>query len=230
MQKKSSRLGWNQAWLYVIFLWISGKYWLFCWHNRSIMDQDFVCCGFSQNVLTKVIRDKYITRFSLSRVSPPPIRPHLHQVRTFAELLAHQDNHDISTRKVGKDTRNTLPSSLTWHWKITIYNRKYIFIHGGFYTAMLVFRGSNPTQLKLEQVAVEISESNDPPFKAKQKRAFFWDPPALKGCFPRRCGLNLDHFEPNNTVLHYINFPITGSHPFHDLLNHPNLHPPSHPG
>ena len=53
---------------------------------------------------------------------------------------------------------------------------------------MLVFRGSNPTQLKLEQVAIEISESNDPPFKAKQKRAFFWDPPALKGCFPRRCG------------------------------------------
>ena len=35
-----------------------------------------------------------------------------------------------------------LPSwKLTWHWKITIFNGKYIFIHGGFSNVMLVFRG-----------------------------------------------------------------------------------------
>ena len=31
------------------------------------------------------------------------------------------------------------PWKLTWHWKITIFNRKYIFIHGRFSIVMLVF-------------------------------------------------------------------------------------------
>ncbi len=31
------------------------------------------------------------------------------------------------------------PSKLTWHWKIPIFNRKYIFIHGGWSIVMLVF-------------------------------------------------------------------------------------------
>ena len=32
------------------------------------------------------------------------------------------------------------PWKLTWLWKIPIFNRKYIFIYGGFFIVMLVFR------------------------------------------------------------------------------------------
>ena len=47
---------------------------------------------------------------------------------------------------VGTDTSLQLhPWKLTWHWKIRMFNRKYIFIHGGFSTVMLVFLGCNGT-------------------------------------------------------------------------------------
>ena len=33
------------------------------------------------------------------------------------------------------------PLKLTWQWKITIFNGRYIFLNGGFSIVMLVFQG-----------------------------------------------------------------------------------------
>ena len=53
---------------------------------------------------------------------------------------------DASTRRCGWTPKIWYPK-LTWHWKIyehPIFNRNYIFIHGGFSIFMLVFGGGYP--------------------------------------------------------------------------------------
>lgn len=44
--------------------------------------------------------DKFTTFSGLSKMSPPPIHPHLHQVRTFVELLAHQGHDKLQLTSV----------------------------------------------------------------------------------------------------------------------------------
>ena len=50
------------------------------------------------------------------------------------------------------------PYKLTWHWKLPIFNRKYIFIHGGFSIVMLVFAGV-PSPKRTASLHPENSET-----------------------------------------------------------------------
>ena len=51
------------------------------------------------------------------------------------------------------------PWKLTWRWEITIFNRKYIFFHGGFSIAMLVLGGTGTISRKFRKKRYKQTKS-----------------------------------------------------------------------